>query len=199
MQLKAEQLGFYYKKNKWIFRQLTFSLNHGEVVGVTAPSGTGKTTFARILAGYEYAKEGKVLLDGKAIQTNSYYPVQLIHQHPERSVNPKWKMEQILKEGWDPSEEWFDLMGIQHKWLKRYPNELSGGELQRFCVLRALGPQTQFLIADEMTAMLDTVTQVQIWDALLRIAKERGIGLLVISHEIALMKRVCDRMEQLQM
>lgn len=197
MQLKAEQLGFYYKRKNWLFRHLDFTLNSGEVVGLRGPSGSGKTTFARVLANYERAKEGQVLLNGQAIQTKKYYPIQLVHQHPERAVNPKWKMENILSEGWQPDDKWLDLMGIHPTWLKRYPNELSGGELQRFCLLRALGPETKFLIADEMTAMLDAITQAQIWSAVLQSVKDRGIGMLVISHETALMSKVCDRVVHL--
>ena len=68
--------------------------------------------------------------------------------HPEKSVNPKWKMDKILKEAFEPSKELLDDMGIKKEWLKRWPSELSGGELQRFCVVRALSQETKFLIAE---------------------------------------------------
>jgi peptide/nickel transport system ATP-binding protein len=107
-------------------------------------------------------------------------------------MNPKWKMKDILQESWDVNSELIEEFGIQKSWLNRWPNELSGGELQRFSVLRALSPKTKFLICDEITTMLDAVTQVQIWDLLIKIAKERNIGLLVVSHDKELVKRICD-------
>ncbi len=86
-----------------------------------------------------------------------------------------------------------ELLGIEQEWLTRWPNELSGGELQRFCVARALGPDTRFLIADEMTTMLDAITQAQIWHAVLEIAKKREMGIIVVSHETKLIERLCHR------
>ncbi|MBW7458705.1 ATP-binding cassette domain-containing protein, partial [Paenibacillus sepulcri] len=74
-----------------------------------------------------------------------------------------------------------------------WPNELSGGELQRICIARALGSKTRFVIADEMTTMLDAVTQAQIWHAVLAIARERKLGLLLISHDLHLIERLCHR------
>ena len=74
--------------------------------------------------------------------------------------------------------------------MRRYPGELSGGELQRFCIARALGERTKFLLADEITAMLDLITQSQIWNFLLKETSDRGIGLLVVSHSEELLKRL---------
>ena len=81
--------------------------------------------------------------------------------------------------------------------MNRWPAELSGGELQRFCVLRALAPQTKFIIADEMTTMLDVITQAQIWENLLEHAKKNQIGVVVISHEKSLIKAICTRVVDL--
>ena len=115
--------------------------------------------------------EGNITIDGLPVSKKGFHPVQLVFQHPEKAVNPRWKMEKILNEGWKPDPELLALLGIEQEWLTRWPNELSGGELQRFCVARALGPSTRFLIADEMTTMLDAITQAQIWHAVLEIAK----------------------------
>ena len=122
-----------------------------------------------------------------------FHPVQLVFQHPEKAVNPRWKMEKVLNEGWQADQELLDLLGIEQEWLTRWPNELSGGELQRFCVARALGPNTRFLIADEMTTMLDAITQAQIWHAVLEIAKKREMGIIIVSHEAKLIQRLCHR------
>lgn len=77
--------------------------------------------------------------------------------------------------------------------MDRYPGELSGGELQRFCIARALGEGTEFLLADEISTMLDLITQSQIWNFLLEEVKRREIGLLVVSHSEALLDRICNR------
>jgi peptide/nickel transport system ATP-binding protein len=119
--------------------------------------------------------------------------VQLIYQHPEKAINPRWKMHRTLTEGWVPDETFLKEIGIEKEWLTRYPKELSGGELQRFCIARALGPQTKFIIADEMTTMLDMITQAQIWHLMLNIIEKRELGLLVVTHSLALAERICTR------
>ena len=193
MQLEANDIGFRYRNGPWLFQDVNFTLKPGEIVGITGPSGRGKTTFCRLLAGFEKPNEGTITFDGAPIQKKGYHPVQLVFQHPEKAVNPRWKMGKVLHEGWQPDEELLDLIGIEREWLTRWPNELSGGELQRFCVARALGPDTRFLIADEMTTMLDAITQAQIWHAVIEIAQKREMGILVVSHEAKLMQRICHR------
>lgn len=194
MQLKAQGINFKYKNDRYILKDIDFYINSGEVVGLVAPSGFGKTTLAKILAGYEKPESGSISIEGMSLnKKNKYNPIQLIFQHPEKAVNPKWKMSKILNEAFKPSEELINKMGIKKEWLNRWPSELSGGELQRFCVLRALSPETKFLIADEMTTMLDAITQAQIWEVVLEYAKKYNIGVIVISHEKALVNRICDR------
>lgn len=197
MQLEAKNIGFRYHKNSWLFRNFNLILSSGEILGLKGHSGCGKTTLARILAGYEQALEGSIEFGGAPLPQGGYSAVQLVFQHPEKSVNPRWRMRDILQEGWRPDDELLARFGIQQDWLSRWPNELSGGELQRFCIVRALGPETKFLIADEMTTMLDAITQAQIWQVILKLAKERNLGILVVSHEAELVNRVCDRVIEL--
>ena len=197
MQLKAQSINFKYRDDEYILKDIDFTINSGEVVGLVAPSGFGKTTLAKILAGYEKPESGTVTIDGQKNNKKGYSPVQLIFQHPEKSVNPRWKMDKILKEAYLPSKELLDDMGIKTEWLNRWPSELSSGELQRFCVVRALSPETKFLIADEMTTMLDAITQAQIWNVVLNHVKKYNIGLVVISHEKSLIDRICDRIVDL--
>lgn len=195
MELKGENITFTYKsRKKLILNDLNISLKSGEIKGIIGDSGSGKSTLSKILAGYIDKDKfgGKITIDGLSPPKTGFNPVQLIFQHPEQSMNPKWKMKDVLYESWNVDEDLIKEFGIQKSWLNRWPNELSGGELQRFSVLRALSPNTQFLIADEMTTMLDAVTQVQIWDLVINIAKKRNIGILVVSHDKELISKICD-------
>lgn len=193
MPLEAKNIGFRYNSGPWVLRGMNITVNPGEVIGLTGPSGCGKTTLGRIIAGYEQPCEGSVKLDGQPLPVNGYNPVQLVFQHPEKAVNSRWYMKDTVGEGWNPDEATLKALGIEPEWLNRWPNELSGGELQRFCVARALGPNTRYLIADEMTTMLDAITQAQIWHVVLDIAQKRNLGVLVVSHEQSLINRLCSR------
>lgn len=198
MLLEAQGISYRYPHNPWLFQDFSLALQSGEIVGLVGPSGCGKSTLGRILAGYEQPHEGRVVIDGGPIVSSGYHAVQLVFQHPEKAVNSRWTMGRILKEGGEQDPDLLSSLGIEQQWLSRWPNELSGGELQRFCVARALGTNTRFLIADEMTTMLDAITQAQIWHAVLSFAKKRNMGVLVISHEWNLIKRICDRVIDFQ-
>ncbi|MGI6679169.1 MAG: ABC transporter ATP-binding protein [Dehalobacterium sp.] len=198
MRLKAEKISFKYNEERYILKDVDFSVESGEIVGLMAPSGFGKTTLAKILAGYEKPHSGQIILEGCPYSKKGYNPVQLIFQHPEQAVNPLWKMSKIVSEAGPPSRKLMDAMGIKESWLNRWPTELSGGELQRFCVLRVLTEKTKFIIADEMTTMLDPITQAQIWEVVINFAQEHHIGIVVISHELSLVRKICHRIVDLE-
>lgn len=199
MRLIAEQLSFHYDTgHRKILNQVSFCVEHGERIGLVAPSGFGKTTLCKILAGYEKPTSGQVLLDGRPLsEYKGRLPIQMIWQHPEQSVNPRWKMGNVLKEGGYLEPDLIKKLGIRKEWLERFPLELSGGELQRFCIARALGSGTEILLADEITTMLDLVTQSEIWHALIEETERRGIGMVVVSHSEGLVKQVCNRRVEL--
>ncbi len=195
MRLEANSISFQYDNgNKQILNNLNMHMDSGERLGLIAPSGFGKTTCCKILAGYEKPDNGEVLLDGRPLSSyKGYCPVQMIWQHPENSVNPRLKLKEVLKEGDGVEDRVIDGLGIEPEWLNRYPSEVSGGELQRFCIARALGGGTKFLLADEISTMLDLITQSQIWNFLISEVERREIGLLVVSHSQGLLERVCTR------
>jgi len=193
MELKATNISFKYPSAKeYLLKDVNLELDNNKIMGLIGDSGRGKSTLCKILSGYVTNYEGSVTFDGNPLPKKGFKPVQLIYQHPEKVMNPKWKMEQVLKESWEVPDDLLNEFGIQKSWLTRFPQELSGGELQRFSVLRSLNPNTKFLIADEMTTMLDAITQVQILDSVLKIVKQRNMGFLLVSHDMDLVDTICD-------
>ena len=172
MILQAKDLRFSYsKKGAPVLEGVSLSLHSGERLGLWAPSGRGKTTLCRLLAGYERPQKGEVLLDGKPLSAYAGpCPVQMVWQHPETVVDPLLPLGKTLAESGMPEQRLLDALHIREGWLTRYPGD-----------------------CDESTAMLDLVTQAQIWDFLLREAASRDLGLLVVSHSAALLERVCTR------
>lgn len=212
--LEAEDITFSYKKGeKPVLDRVSLTVEPGERVGILGPSGYGKTTLMKILAGYLKPDSGRVLLDGKPLfekagfpghrlwgrsgccqgGSKGYCPVQMVWQHPEKAVNPRLTLGETLKEA-DRIDRQLEIgLGIEEDWKTRYPRELSGGELQRFCIARALGQRTRYLIADEISTMLDMITQGQIWNFLIEETSKRNIGMLVVSHSRELLDYICTR------
>ena len=200
MILEARNISFRYgEKSRGILKDFSLKAESTERVGLVAPSGFGKTTLCKILSGYEKPDSGQVLLDGKPLDFyGSYCPVQLIWQHPEQAINPRLRMRSVLKEGDNVSPDLIKRLGIEADWMNRFPAELSGREMQRFCIARALGQRTQFLLADEISTMLDLITQSQIWHFLMDETEKRKIGMIVVSHSPELLEKVCTRIVDLQ-
>ena len=200
MILEAKNLSFRYEESgRNILDQFSLQVDSSERLGILAPSGFGKTTLCKILAGYEEPETGTVLMDGKSLYSyKGYCPVQMIWQHPEQAVNPRLRMRNVFEEGDQVETELIKKLGIEHDWMNRFPTELSGGELQRFCIARALGKRTRFLLADEISTMLDLITQSQIWHFLMEETQRRGIGMIVVSHSPELVEKVCTRVVELK-
>lgn len=195
--LQVRDATFGYPGKPPLYSNFNLEVHSGERVALQAPSGWGKTTLCRLLAGYERPQSGAVLLNGQPLPKKGASPVQLILQHPELALDPRMRMEQSLREAGDPADGLLELLGIQKRWLTRYPHELSGGEMQRFCIARALMASPKFLIADEISTMLDALTQAQIWQALLALTQDREIGLIFVSHSPALTERLATRVVKL--
>lgn len=194
MQIEANNISFRYnQKSPWILKDINITIKEGERVGLVGPSGYGKSTLVKILSGYLKPSKGEVLLDGNPLPKKGISPVQLIYQHPEKAINPRWKMKKVLQESGMFRNDVMEALGIEKDWLERYPRELSGGELQRFCVARSLFQGTHFVFADEMSTMLDVITQAQIWNLMLKEVKNRKLGLLMVTHNTELAKRICTR------
>ncbi len=194
MALEAKNVWFRYDRNQpWILENRSLRFEKGERVAIFAPSGYGKTTLARLLAGYAEPIKGEILLDGKPLPKKGICPVQLIYQHPEKAINPRWRLRKVLEESGKLDAHMLHAFGIEDAWLDRFPRELSGGELQRFCVARALMSGADYLICDEISTMLDVITQAQIWNVVLEEAEKRNMAIIAVTHNKHLAERICNR------
>lgn len=194
MALEAKNIYFRYNgKQPWILENCNIRVEKEERLAIFAPSGYGKTTLAMLLAGYLEPVKGQILLDDKPLPRKGICPVQLIYQHPEKAINPRWKLKKVLEESGELREDVLNAFGIEQAWLERFPRELSGGELQRFCVARALMSGADYLICDEISTMLDVITQAQIWNIVLEESEKRNMGIIAVTHNKHLAKRIATR------
>lgn len=192
--LEARDISFRYgPRDPLVVRDLDIVIGPGEVVGLSGPSGGGKSTIGRLLARHIRPTAGAVTVDGAPLPERGFNPVQLLSQSPVFAANPRWTVHRIVGEAWTPDAGTAQALGVRPAWFSRYPHELSGGEMQRITILRALAPDTRYLVADEITSMLDPLAQAEIWTALLKAANQRAIGILAISHDAHLLARVADR------
>jgi len=191
---------------------VSFTLADGELVGLTGESGCGKSTLARTLLRLVEPTSGTVELDGTQVTALSrsglrkFRPrMQLISQDPESAFNPRNKIGESvaepfrvlhgvsLKKAIEMSEDYLSMAGFDMELVERYPFELSGGQIQRAAVARALAGRPSLIVADEPTSSLDPSAQAQIAQTFQRINSEHGISLLWISHDLPLLSCVCDR------
>ena len=194
MTLEAKNIYFRYdRKQPWVLENRSLRMEKGERLAIFAPSGYGKTTLAMLLSGYLKPVKGEILLNGKPLPQKGICPVQLIYQHPEKAINPRWRLKRVLEESGRLREDVLENFGIERSWLERFPRELSGGELQRFCIARALMSGAEYLICDEISAMLDVITQAQIWNVILAEAEKRDMGIIAVTHNRYLAERIAER------
>lgn len=197
--LQACDIEFSYGKTP-ILEGVNIAVAPGERVALSAPSGRGKTTLCKILSGYDEPQKGTVTVDGAPLPRKGVSPVQMIWQHPERMLDPLMTMEKSLAECPCDAATLAALreeIGARDEWLTRRPRELSGGELQRFCIVRALACSPRYLICDEISTMLDALTQADLWKRLLRWADETGAGLVTVTHSPMLRDRIATRVVEL--
>lgn len=184
----------YNKKSDFILKNITLNCNINEKIAIIAPSGYGKSTLAKIASGYIKPTFGDVLWQNQKLVPNRYSPIQLIHQNPEQALNPKITIKKSLHESNVFNDKnLLDSLEIKEEFFYKYPKELSGGELQRVSIARALNEKTKFLIADEITSMLDMISQVEVWNLLLNILSKRETGLIMITHDKNLAYKISDK------
>jgi len=197
-------------------RQVLFGINvrvdPGECVALVGESGSGKTTLARCIGGLHRQWDGEILLRGKALPAGARArdrqtrrQIQYIFQSPYSSLNPRKTIGQIVvqplrifeslhgREAERRVVEALDRVALGSSVLDRYPDQLSGGERQRVAIARAIAVQPSVLVCDEVTSALDVSVQAAIVELIEELRRELGLGLLFVTHNLALISTIADR------
>ena len=213
--LEVERLTKQYAGNVTAVEDVSFQIGQGESVGLVGESGSGKTTISRVISRLIDTNSGRIVLNGKDIgsirasdahKSPMRREVQLVFQDPEGSLNPRFKVfdsiadpirrlmghsksEQIRKR----VEEIAEQVGLSPELLRRFPHQLSGGQMARVGIARAIAVRPSLLILDEPTASLDVSVQAKVLNLLDRLRREFGITYLFVSHDLNVVRMMCDR------
>lgn len=183
----------------------------GECLGLVGESGSGKTTLGRSILGLDTSREGSIRFEGNEIRGHGYHAMrsyrrdlQMVFQDPFSSLNPRLTVLEILTEGpiehgilkenrRDAAARWLEEVGLEADTMNRYPHEFSGGQRQRICVARAIAVEPKFIVCDEAVSALDVTIQAQVIDLLMELREKLGLSYLFISHDLSVVKRICNR------
>lgn len=196
-------------KNFELLHDVSLELKSGEAVALMGGSGSGKSTLARILLRLLSCDSGKIYFQRQDITKATAKDlsifrrnVQFISQRPESFLDPRQTLGSSLREAFnvfnlpydeEKIKEMLDLVKLNAELLQRYPHQVSGGEIQRICLVRALLLEPKLLVLDEPTSMLDISVQAQILHLLRDIRMEKQLAYLFITHDKQLAKWLCDR------
>ncbi len=182
---------------------ISIEVEKGTILGVVGESGSGKTTMGQIISTIETPTEGKLYFNGEEITKKNLTTIRkhtsMVFQNPYTSVNPRMKIKQLVSEPlgkFDPKKvaEVLSLVGLDYEEVKnKEPRELSGGQIQRIAIARALIKAPDLLILDEPTSALDESIQAQILDLLLDIQKQYNLTYLFITHNMGVAKYITDK------
>ena len=188
---------------------VTVDLFRGETLGLVGESGCGKSTLGRTLVGLYTASNGAIILNEKEMGSERTLEerrsVQMVFQDPFSSLNPRMKVGEVLREAIafhnlvpkdkveERSLEILSLVGLPKEALDSYPRQFSGGQRQRIGIARALALEPKILIADEVVSALDVSVQASVVNLLMDLKRDLGLTMLFISHNIAIVRQVSDR------
>ena len=171
---------------------VSFTLGSGEILGIVGESGSGKSTIAKTLIGLQKPSSGRIVCNAKSVQ--------MVFQDAVGSLNPRMTVRQTLTETLRvkhikgrSADDLVDLVGLSRAVLDQYPREMSGGQCQRISIARALACEPQVLIADEPVSALDVSVQARVLNFLRDLRRDLGLSILLIAHDLAVVKNVCDR------
>lgn len=207
------QKKFLKKFVKIVLNDVSLSLEQGKCLGIIGESGSGKSTLGRIITGIEKADSGVVEFEGKNIHQkenkDAKNDISVVFQNYVSSVNPRFSVAQIIAEPLiissqvnknkidkkkinEEVEKLIKIVGLSEEFLERFPNELSGGQLQRVCIARAIVTKPKFILLDEAVSSLDVSTQVEILDLLQKLKKEYNLSYIFITHDLLTITYICD-------
>ena len=207
------QKKFLKKSVKIVLNDVSLSLEQGKCLGIIGESGSGKSTLGRIITGIEKADSGVVEFEGKNIHQkengNVKNDVSIVFQNYVSSVNPRFSVAQIIAEPLiissqvnrskidknkidEEVKKLIKIVGLSEEFLERFPHELSGGQLQRVCIARAIVTKPKFILLDEAVSSLDVSTQVEILDLLQKLKKEYNLSYIFITHDLLTITYICD-------
>jgi peptide/nickel transport system ATP-binding protein len=187
-------------------REVSFKVAQGEAFGLVGESGCGKSTLLRAIAGLQDTAGGTIALAGQNVGAKRTRAqrrlVQMVFQDPYGSLNPTHTVDRILSEplaiqGLDNVDQRIERalgevgMGSQHRF--RYPHQISGGQRQRIAIARALIMEPKILLLDEPTSALDLSVQAEILNLLKRVGRNRGLTMLMVSHDLPVIAHMCSR------
>lgn len=197
---------------KVVVKDISFSIQQGEILGLVGESGSGKSTLGRSVIKLINADNGEINIDQHCIHTlqgdklkQARKDFQMIFQDPYASLNPRLTVfdalaEPLLLHGIanktnvvEKVNTLMDDVGLARKFVRKYPHEFSGGQRQRIAIARALAPQPKLIIADEPVSALDVTIQAQILELLLNLTQKHNLAMLFISHDLAVVRYLCDR------
>ena len=212
--VKQQSKLFFWKKasSLSVLKDVSLTIKKGEIVGLVGESGSGKSTLGRIIIKLLDHDSGTISFDGQHLDNQaSQMPlplrseIQMIFQDPYASLNPRKAVYQILKEPLelhgiaqgdaclDRIYQLLDEVGLAKEDIYKYPHQFSGGQRQRIAIARALAIEPQLIIADEPVSALDVTIQAQILELLLQITRKKNLALLFISHDLSVVRYLCDR------
>lgn len=191
---------------------VSFDVAEGQVMGIVGESGSGKSTLARTLIGLEQPQSGHAYFDGvdlielRGRQLDDMRKhIQMVFQDPQSSLNPRLTVLDIISEAWriNPGivakSRWekearhlLTQVGLDPDFVDRYPHQFSGGQRQRVGIARALALRPRMIICDEAVSALDVAAQAQVLDLLLDLQDEYDLTYLFISHDLSVVRHVCD-------
>lgn len=210
MLLEVKNIEFSYGRRKLkrnnanILKNVSFSLNEGECLGLIGESGSGKSTLGRIILGLEKQQKGTITFNGVLNRDIWQKKLNVVFQDYTTSVNPRFKVIDIIKETLLEKKlnreelekkviELLEQVGLNKDYLYRYPHELSGGQLQRVCIARAISQKPKFILLDEAISSLDVSVQVQVLDLLIELKEKYNLSYLFITHDLSAVTYICDK------
>lgn len=212
---KENQTSFFGKERQEVVKDVSISLKKGECLGIIGESGSGKSTFGKTLIGLLTPDKGDVTVNGISLYGKSSrdekrkvkQAVSVVFQDYTSSANSRFRIKDIIGESLrviekrenikidkkKRTEELLELVGLNKNFIDRYPHELSGGQLQRVCIARAVATNPEIILLDEAISSLDASTQTQVMDLLKNLQKEFGFSYIFITHDLPSVTYMCDR------